>query len=333
MTRIIADFYNCRMKIVLACPAPVGSRSGNRVTAKRWARILKSLGHRVVIEQHYDGRPVDLLVALHARRSFAAIAKYRKCFPQGPLVVALTGTDLYRDIHTSRRAERSLEWADLLIVLQPCGRDEVPAHLRPKVRVLFQSTTPVKHVPATNSESFDVCVLGHLRHVKDPFRAALALRLLPSTSKARVLNAGKALSEAMARRARALMKREPRYRWLGELGHAQARRLLANSRLLVVSSRMEGGANVVSEAVVDGVPVLASRIGGNVGLLGARYPGFFPVGDTAALARLIERAETDAAFYERLKRDCERQKLLFDPRREQADWEALLNEFVAIKRA
>src|SRR5262249_45185300 len=286
-------FYNCRMKIVLACPAPPDSRSGNRVTAQRWARILKGLGHRVVIEQHYDGRPVDLLVALHARRSFAAVANYRKRFPQGPLVVALTGTDLYRDIHTSRRAQRSLEMADKLIVLQPCGRDELPAHLRPKVRVLYQSTSPVKPVPATNSDSFDVCVLGHLRHVKDPFRAALALRLLPPTSKVHVMHAGKALSQAMARRARALMKREPRYRWLGEWAHGQARRLLAASRLLVVSSRMEGGANVVSEAVVDGVPVLASRIGGNVGLLGARYPGFFPVGDTAALARLMERAETD----------------------------------------
>ena len=77
----------------------------------------------------------------------------------------------------------------------------------------------------------------------------------------------------------------PRYRWLGALSQAAARRAIARARALVHMSRMEGGANVVIEAVRSGVPVLASRIDGNVGLLGADYDGYFPVGDAAALAR------------------------------------------------
>jgi putative glycosyltransferase (TIGR04348 family) len=269
------------------------------------------------------------MIALHARRSYPAIVAYRRAHPHGPLIVALTGTDLYRDIYTSRHAQQSLEWADRLIVLQPCGRDELPPRLRSKVCVLFQSTSPTPHVAAKRSSTFDVCVLGHLRYEKDPFRAALALRLIPRALNVRVLHAGKALSETMALRARARMATDPRYHWLGEVSPPRARRLLARSRLLILSSRMEGGANVISEAIVDGVPVLASRISGSVGVLGARYPGFFPVGDTAALACLLKRAISDSSFYERLRRWCKDLKPLFDPARERNNWSNLLTGFAA----
>jgi putative glycosyltransferase (TIGR04348 family) len=287
---------------------------------------LKRLGHRVAIEQEYVAKPCDLLVALHARRSYPSIVHYRREHPDGPLIVALTGTDLYRDIHASRRAQRSLEWADRLIVLQPCGREELPPNLRSKVRVLYQSTSPTPHSPTSNVRTFDVCVLGHLRREKDPFRAALALRRLPGECNVRVLHAGKALSESMAQRARALMESDPRYLWLGELSRPRARRMLARSRLLVLSSRMEGGANVISEAVVDDVPVLASHISGSIGLLGANYPGFFPVGDSNDLAHLLQRAATDSTYYESLRGWCAGLKPLFDPVREQSDWAELLAE-------
>jgi putative glycosyltransferase (TIGR04348 family) len=314
------------MRILLACPAPPRSRHGNRVTALRWSRILQSLGHRVRIIQHFTGQPCDLLVALHARRGHDAIVRHRQLHPRAPLLVALTGTDLYHDIHTSRAAQESLDLADRLIVLQPRARDELPANLRPKVRVLYQSTLPTPGPITKRSDVFEVCVLGHLRPVKDPFRAAFALRRLPAASTIRVLHAGKALSADMANRARALMRRDPRYLWLGEIPRWQARRLLARSRLLILSSRMEGGANVISEAVVDGVPVLASHIPGSVGLLGPRYPGYFPVADTDSLARLLNRAETDKPFYSRLVQSIHQLKPLFDPARERNDWEKLLRE-------
>src|SRR5215469_13602006 len=96
------------MNIFMACPASARSRKGNRVTAVRWARILKSLGHRLTIGQEYPGTSCDLLVALHARRSYDAVRTFRRAYPQRPLIVALTGTDLYRDIRTSKRAQMSL---------------------------------------------------------------------------------------------------------------------------------------------------------------------------------------------------------------------------------
>ena len=73
---------------------------------------------------------------------------------------------------------------------------------------------------------------------------------------------------------------------------------------------------MVSEAAAAGVPVLASRIDGTVGLLGRDYPGYFPVGQTAALARLLWRVETDPEFFRRLCRAIGRRAYRFSPARE-----------------
>jgi putative glycosyltransferase (TIGR04348 family) len=286
------------------------------------------LGHGVTIAEQYDGQPFDVMVALHARRSFAAIDGFHRAHPEQPLVVALTGTDLYGDIHTSAEAQRSLDLATRLVLLQPMGIEELPEPVRGKVVVIYQSVEKTADNHRTrSSRTFDVCVLGHLREVKDPFRTALASRLLPETSRIRVLHVGGALSPEMAEEACAEAARNPRYRWLGELPRWRARQVLARSHLLALSSKSEGGANVISEAAVDGVPILASRISGSIGLLGPDYPGYFPFGDTAELARLLLKAETDAAFYDALRAWGERIAPLFDPARERDSWATLLEEY------
>jgi putative glycosyltransferase (TIGR04348 family) len=319
------------MRIILVTPAPRGSRKGNRVTAARWAAMLRRLGHRATVVGQWDGAPCDLLVALHARKSARSIERFRSACPRRPLVVVLTGTDLYRDLATSAAARRSLELADRLIVLQPRGVDALPRLLRARARVVIQSAQPAHSarpvaLAVHSRRAFDVCVIGHLRPVKDPFRAALAARLLPRSSRVRVLHLGGALSRAMARRARAEERANPRYRWFGELARWRTRRVLARSRLLVLSSRLEGGANVLSEAIAAGVPVLASRIPGSTGILGDDYPGLFEVGDTRGLAALLERAETEARFYRDLARRCRRLAPLVRPERELEAWRAIVRE-------
>jgi putative glycosyltransferase (TIGR04348 family) len=322
------------MRIGIVTPAPAGSRSGNRVTAERWDRILGGLGHRVTVEGAYDGEPYDLLVALHARRSHAAVRAFRKRLPTSPIIVALTGTDLYRDLRTSASARRSVERATRLVVLQPEALDELDERARRKARVIPQSVSPPSAAAAARTvrdgaATFDVCVVGHLRHVKDPFRAAMASRLLPPSSRIRVLHLGSAMTESMRRRARAEMARNPRYRWLGERSPAEVWGTLASSRVCVHSSRMEGGANVIGEAVVAGTPVIASRIAGNVGLLGETYPAYFEVGDTAGLAGLLGRVEHDRAFLRDLRRQCAALAPQFDPVREASAWKDLLVELEA----
>jgi putative glycosyltransferase (TIGR04348 family) len=314
------------MKVCLITPAPPGSRKGNRVTALRWARILRGLDRRVTVRQEYGGDRCDLLVALHALRSFPSLEHYRAAHPEAPIVLALTGTDLYGAIHTHVEARRALEWATRLIVLQPRGLEALPAAVRDKGRVIYQSVPRPRVRPAPRPDRFEVCVLGHLRPVKDPFRTAQAARRLPPASRVQVLHLGAALSEEMAMQASAEAADNPRYRWLGEVPRWKALRVLARCRLLVLTSEMEGGANVISEALAASVPVLSSRIAGSLGLLGEGYPGYFPVGDTQALTRLLKRAETDAGFYRTLHDWCARLRPLVDPRRERHSWQALLRE-------
>ena len=229
------------MRIRIVTPAVRGSRAGNRVTAERWAKILRALGHRVTIATTFDREACDLLVALHARKSASSIRRFRRRYPDRPIVTALTGTDLYRDLGRSAAARRSLDQSDAIVVLQRKALDELDASWRSKTRVIVQSAVAddVLRLPR-RPLTFDVCVLGHLRAVKDPFRTAYAVRRLPSTSRIRVRHVGAALSKAAERRARAEAKRNPRYTWLGERSRAQTRRVLARSRVLVLSSRSEG---------------------------------------------------------------------------------------------
>lgn len=317
------------MKICLVTPAPLGSWKGNRVTAERWAGLLQELGHRSDVVSDYRGEDCDLLIALHAFKSHASIRRFRDARPSDPLVLCLTGTDLYGDIHTQPEARESLELATRLVLLQPLGKDKLPAKVRDKARVIYQSVeAPVRTEPI-RSDIFEVCVMGHLRPVKDPLRTALAARLLPAASRIQVLQLGGSLSEELSAEARAEEARNPRYHWLGEFPRSEALAILARCRLLSLTSLSEGGANVISEAVVAGVPVISSRIDGSIGLLGEDYPGYFPVGDTQALARLLWQVETDSAFYETLLGSCARLRPLFDPARERQSWADLLRELFA----
>jgi putative glycosyltransferase (TIGR04348 family) len=314
------------MNICLVTPAPPGSRKGNRITAERWAALLRELGHRVEVAVEYRGQDCDLLIALHAWRSYSSIRRFRDARFSDPLVLGLTGTDLYGDIHTRPEAAESLALATRLVLLQPLGRAELPAAVQDKVRVIYQSVRPPSATEPVRADVFEVCVMGHLRPVKDPLRTALAARLLPAASRMQVLQVGGALSEELAEQARAEEGRNPRYRWLGELPQGEALRVLSRCRLLSLTSESEGGANVISEAVVAGVPVISSHIAGSVGLLGEGYAGYIPVGDTQALADLLGRAETDAAFYNSLRDWCVRLRPLFDPARERQSWHDLLSE-------
>jgi putative glycosyltransferase (TIGR04348 family) len=315
-------------RIGIVTPAPPRSRYGNRVTALRWARILRELGHRVTIVQDYSDEAFDLLVALHAKRSHDAILRFARVYPDRPRLVVLTGTDLYRDLNRGNQARASLERATRILVLQPRAFDELPVHLHEQTRVVYQSVAPFPRVPrpAANSRAFQVCVIGHLREVKDPFRAARAARRLPAGSRIQVVHAGGAMTPHMADCARREMAVNPRYRWIGDQPAWRVRQLLLRSQVCVHSSHMEGGSNVVSEAITAGTPLLASAIAGNIGLLGERYSGYFSTGATPELARLLLRAEQEPDFLSTLRLEVEARQPLFTPAQEQRAWRQLLAE-------
>lgn len=315
--------------IVIVTPAPRGSRLGNRVTAERWARILRSLGHRVVIRQDWRGEPCDMLIALHACKSGAAALSFARAHPERPLIVGLAGTDIHGGIDRSGVALDALSNATLLVALQPLALGQIAQSLRAKTRVIVQSAATPSHRVARSRDVFELAVVGHLRPVKDPFRAALASRRLPASSRVRILQAGAALGRGMEVRARAEEARNSRYRWLGELTHRRSLSLVARCRAVIVSSWSEGGANIVSEALASGTPVIASRVPGNVGLLGDDYPAHFKAGSTAELAALILRYEADIEFRRTVQAECRRLAHSVRPAAEKAAWRRVIAELVA----
>lgn len=306
--------------IHIVSPASARENNGNWQTASRWRRHL-ARDYRVTIGPgwepgaHSPDLVPDLLIALHARRSAAALAAFTDAHPERPALLVLTGTDLYRDIHDDDTARASLARATALVVLQPRGLDELPAALRAKAHVIYQSAPRLR--PARPRVPLDVVMIGHLRAEKDPQTFMDAARLVHAPG-VRLLHIGAALDPALGQRARATQDATPAYRWLGALPHMATRRRLRRCHAMVIASRMEGGANVIIEAVTSGVPVLASRIAGNVGMLGDDYAGYFAPGDAAALAALVDRSARDAGFVMRLRRQCAARARLFAPSAERA---------------
>jgi putative glycosyltransferase (TIGR04348 family) len=313
-----------RPSIVIVTPALADANNGNWQTARRWARMLgRAYRVRLTSRWSIDDEPADALVALHARRSAAAIVAWAaaraggRLAPGAPLVVALTGTDLYRDIDSDADAQRSLALADALIVLNRLGACRLDVVARMKCHIVLQSCGARRALPKPTGH-LRALMVSHLRDEKDPRTGFSAARLLAHRTDIHLDHIGRALDPALGAEAVALQAQHPRYRWLGGLDHADTRRRIQAAHVLVHPSRMEGGAHVVIEALRSGTPVLASRIDGNVGLLGEDWDGYFPPGDPAALARLLERTRDDADMLLALQRQVDALRDTFAPEAEAA---------------
>ncbi|MBS1177324.1 MAG: glycosyl transferase group 1 [Proteobacteria bacterium] len=305
-----------RSSIVIVTPALADANNGNWQTARRWARFLTA-AYRVRLAARWDAGDEALMIALHARRSAASVAAWRQVNPARPLLLVLTGTDLYRDIEHDAAAQRSLALADRLVVLNALGPQRLPDTLRGRCEVVLQSCSARRPLHKTGRH-LRALMVGHLREEKDPLTYLRAAQRLAGRDDLRFDHIGAALDPALGEQAAALAARLPAYRWLGALPHAAVRRHIRAAHVLVHASRMEGGAHVVIEAVRSGTPVLASRIDGNVGLLGEDYRGYFPAGDDAALAALLQRCRDDPDMLSGLRAQSDPRAALFAPATEAA---------------
>ena len=317
--------------VVIVSPALADANNGNWRTARRWQELLSGHAAVRITREWPDGQAAQdtVMLALHARRSAAPIAAWAQRHPGRGLAVVLTGTDLYQDIATDAAARHSLDLAQVLVVLQECGADALPAQHRARTRVVYQSSPALPALPKPVDELHAVMV-GHLRQVKSPQTLFAAARLLRDRGDIRITHIGDAAAEpALGEQALVTARECPRYEWLGGLPHEQALQQIRQAHVLVHTSALEGGAHVILEAVRCGTPVLASRVPGNVGMLGRDYAGYFPHGDAAALARLLaecrdgQAAENPAAsLLARLGSQCAQRAPLFDAA---AERQALLN--------
>jgi putative glycosyltransferase (TIGR04348 family) len=316
-----------RDPIVIVTPALADANNGNWQTARRWTQMLQS-AYRVRLAAQWTGGDEVLMIALHARRSAASIAAWRAAHPRRPLLLTLTGTDLYRDIDSDAAAQQSLASADALIVLNERGVQRLPAALRSKCHVLLQSCPMRRALPKT-PRHLRALMVGHLRDEKDPrcyFRAA---QRLAGRTDILLDHVGAALDPALGAEAAALAAAQSNYRWLGAQPHTATRARIQAAHVLVHASRIEGGAHVVIEAMRSGTPVLASRIDGNLGLLGADYSGTFAVGDDAALATLLAGARDDADMLPVMQRQLALRAPLFSPEAERATLKHVVAEWMA----
>ena len=290
--------------------------------------MIAGLGHRVRIVNEYESEDCDLLIALHARKSAPSLRNFRERFPSKPAIVALTGTDIYGSGIRDSVVRTSLNQADQIVVLQSAAVDSLPPAHRKKTRVIHQSVAASHDRRPAKSTTRRVIVAGHLRSVKDPLRAAYAVRRMPPASKILVEHYGAIIDPPLERKVRLEEEKNTRYRYRGEVTRSRLRRLFCHSWLMVLSSKLEGGANVLGESVAVGLPVIATRIPGSEGLLGADYPGYFDVGQTGQLTHLLSRAETDPKFYRQLEVATQKRQYLFEPRREQKAWKSLLEKLL-----
>lgn len=316
-----------RKKVVIVTPAKPGTLHGNRTTALRWANHLRSSGHTVDVQTEWSDGGQDIMIALHATRSHDAIVSWKKINGKKPLILIMTGTDLYRDLAVSdKKTLASLEIADQIILLQPQAMQCIPESLRGRSRVIYQSISSGTPLPK-HSNCFMVTVIGHLREEKDPLRTALALRHVPRSIPIKVMHLGMMIEERFNAEVQQLSVEDGRYKWIGQRSHSNTLRWLASSHLMVISSIMEGGAHVVSEAIALGIPVIASDIAGNRGLLGDDYPGFFPARDALALAKLLIRAESDREYLLELTNAVRKRQELIKPERECKAINQLIEEY------
>ncbi len=311
--------------VLIITPYLADANNGNWRTARRWQQLLAS-EMRVVVQSGLDQstiqRKPEVVIALHARRSHAAIVACKKTFPDAPLIVVLTGTDLYRDLAESAEANQSLAIADALIVLQEDAIQFVPTQHRHKTHVVFQSAKPL--TPAVKPKGKLACVVvGHLRAEKSPETIFQLAEILaaesrePREPRIHISHIGQPLDDALAARAATLSQSMPNYRWLGLLPHGLTRAAIKRAHLLIHPSIMEGGANVIVEAITAGTAVVASRMSGNIGMLGPDYAGYFPVGDAPALANLLRRCVNEPNTLTRLNTACKARSALFTPIEEQ----------------
>lgn len=348
--------------VVIVTPAWAEANNGNWRTAQRWAQHLAAKHTVVLMDVWPAGRAqrfgsqasarseeqagamalsAQAMIALHARRSQASIEAWHRQHGTRGLAVVLTGTDLYRDLPgddgpASRAVERSLEAAQAVVVLQDHALQDLPADHRHKAQVIFQSVTTRKTLRKSDPmrHALRAVMVGHLREEKDPGTLQQAARLVnagsasPGTPPIRIAHLGAALEPHFEFEARATEAAVPHYRWLGECSHLPTRQRIQRAHVLVHTSRSEGGAHVIMEAICAGTPVLASRMAGNLGMLGGDYAGYFEVGDAAGLAAALRRFQCDAEFRATLHRQCAERAGLFTPAAEAKSLEALVAQLL-----
>lgn len=312
------------MQVVISSPYAIDSLHGNTVSAMRIAGILEESGHVVEVIESGDSIADDsgALIALHARKSHVSVVAMKRQSSESKVILYLTGTDLYEDIPNGcPQAIESLELADTIVVSQEASFQSVPEAYQGKTRVVYNSII-LPHLEPVDREVDLFVIASHLRSVKQPFFVVEALKLLEEDVRVKLM--GAEIDIGNAELATKLSSDDSRFEWLGEQTYEQTLTWMRRSMATINTSLSEGGANSVGESIALGRPVLASRIEGNIGMLGAEYDGYFDSDSPAALAELMKRICNDDSYLKHLEQQVLKQSAKYSRVNEAKGWLALL---------
>lgn len=308
------------MSIIISSAYSLDSQKGNSITARRISSLLGKAGQnaRAICDEQLPA--CDTLIALHATKTLHHSRRFKRDNPQGNLIIYLTGTDLYRELPAGNPDFfEALELADYLVVSQSISLSSIPVIYQHKARVVTASVELPEITSIATPPQPSLALVGHLRAVKNPFLLTHALALLPDLD-IHAYSIGESREEEMSATARKWEQREERYRWLGNLPHSDALGWMQQVTATLNTSHLEGGANSIAESIVLGTPVLASRIEGNLGMLGDDYAGYFTPNSPTELANLIHRTVTDPAFLAQLQQQVKARQANFSTEQETAGW-------------
>ncbi|SHI40392.1 Glycosyltransferase involved in cell wall bisynthesis [Rubritalea squalenifaciens DSM 18772] len=308
------------MQILITSPYPLDSPKGNSITALRIERLLKQAGHQASAVHGTLPTGADAMIALHATKTYPLSAAFKQQHPGKPLILYLTGTDLYRDL-LERKPDclNAMELADILVVSQPASLSSIPEQYQQKSRVVRASIVIPKLEDVSPPPQPSFALVAHLRPVKNPFLLNRALEQLGGLP-LHAYTLGSALDEKMIEEAHSWQAKDPRFRWLDNVPYPQALSWISQVTATINSSHLEGGANAVGESILLGTPVLASKIEGNLGMLGDDYAGYFTPDDPGSLATIIRRVIEEPEFLQLLRQQIHTRQTCFSPAIETQGW-------------
>ena len=291
---------------------------GNSVTAVRLGKILSGSGYHVThSEQNYSGESAEVMIALNARKSAKAIARFCELNPGSKLIIILTGTDINHPDSLDKDSATwvSMKLADRLVVLHEASLEQVPEIFRGKTSVIYPSVTLPADLQHAPEGDFTIIMTGNMRKEKNP---ALAVAAAEKISPALEIHH---YGECTSTGSENVIEH-------GIFSHDTMLDAMSSAGVLLNTSFQEGGANAICEAVTMGLPVSASAIPGNIGMLGEDYVGLFPSNDLDALVNMLEKTANDPDFYALLKKQLAARAPLFTYAQESESWQDLLNGLI-----
>ena len=206
--------------------------------------------------------------------------------------------------------------ADHLVLLHEGSLVAVPQIFHSKCTVIYPSVSLPEGVNYTPEEKgFAVLMAGNMRKEKNPELAMAASAMISPSIGFHVYGES---SESGSGR---VIEH-------GVVSHDEIITAMSKAQLLLNTSHQEGGSNSICEAISMGLPVIASDIPGNSGMLGDDYAGLFPPNDLEALVLILGKAATEQEFYAQLKKQISDRAPLFSFAREAAAWRSLLESII-----